>query len=94
MRNSIKPASLGELMGEGFEHRTKLTLEDLPKILGEKMPEIPVNRVGRVRLVNALHVRFGAGFGQIPGVRDILEHFDKEVNNNRVVMMNRKANNG
>lgn len=92
MRDGIKPATMGELMGEGYEHRTKLTLEDLPKLLGEKMPHMPFDRVGRIRLINALHQRFGAGFKNIPGITDILEHFDKEIHTSTVVRMNHKAN--
>lgn len=92
MRDGIKPASLGELMGKGFEHRDKLTLEDLPKLLGEKMPHIPYDRVGRVRLVNALHQRFGPGFKSVPGIADILKEFDKEMHIASVVKMNNHAN--
>jgi hypothetical protein len=92
MRNGIKPASLGELMGKGFEHRDKLTLEDLPKLLGEKMPHMEYNRVGRVRLVNALHQRFGPGFRNIPGVQDIMNEFDKEISVDSAVKANHKLN--
>lgn len=89
MRDKVKPATIGELMGEGFEGRTKLSLEDLPKILGEKMPELPYNRLGKMRLVNALHNRFGAGYRNIPGVKDIMEHFEKETHVADIVKLNR-----
>ena len=90
MRDKNKIASLGELMGEGFEHRTKFSMDDLPKLLGDKMPEITHDRVGKLRLINALHQRFGAGYGNIPGVRDILEHFEKEAHVASIVRMNRR----
>ncbi len=90
MRDGVKPASFGELMGEGFEHRTELTLDDLPKMLGEKMPEIRYDRVGKLRLVNALHQRFGAGYGNIPGVKQILVHFEKEMHAESVSRLNRR----
>ena len=90
MRGSVKPASLSELMGEGYEHRTQLTLDDLPKLLGEKMPEISYDRVGKYRLVNALSQRFGPGYGNIPGVKHILEHFEKEMHVESVARMNRR----
>lgn len=92
MRDGIKPASLGELMGKGFEHRDKLTLADLPKLLGEKMPHLPYDRVGRIRLVNALHQRFGPGFKNVPGIADILSEFDKEMHVASTVKMNHHAN--
>ena len=90
MRDSVKPASLGELMGEGFEHRTQLTCEDLPKLLGEKMPELTYDRVGKLRLVNALHQRFGPGYGSIPGIKQIMQHFEHEMHTESVVRMNRR----
>ena len=89
MRNSKSPATMGELMGEGFEGRTKLSLEDLPKILGEKMPSLSYDRVGKIRLINALHMRFGVNYSHIPGVQNILEHFEKEMHTAAVVKMNR-----
>lgn len=92
MRNALKPASLGELLGEGFEHRTQLTLDDLPKLLGEKMPEIPFNRVGKIRLINALQQRFGQGYGDIPGVKQLMSEFDKELKVASVIRMNRRKN--
>lgn len=90
MRDSIKPASLGELLGAGYEHRDKLTLADLPKLLGEKMPEITYDRVGKIRLVNALQMRFGQGYGSIPGIKQLLQEFDKEVKVEAIARMNRR----
>lgn len=90
MRDSNKPASLGELMGKGFEGRSKLSLDDLPKLLGEKMPKMEYDRVGRIRLINALSQRFGPGFRTIPGVSDIIEHFDEEIKVATAIKMNRK----
>lgn len=94
MRDSIKPASLGELLGSGFEHRTQLTLKDLPKLLGEKMPEITFDRVGKIRLVNALQQRFGPGYAQIPGIKQILQEFQKEMEIESLVRLNRRRRNG
>lgn len=92
MRSSLKPASLGELLGAGFEHRDKLTLDDLPKLLGEKMPEISFDRVGKIRLLNALTVRFGQGFQNIPGIKQLLSEFDREMKTEAIVRMNRRKN--
>lgn len=91
MRDKQTIASLGELMGKGFEGRTRLDMDDLPKLLGDKMPEIKFDRVGKLRLINALHQRFGASYANIPGVKDILSHFDKEAHVERVVRMNRRG---
>jgi hypothetical protein len=89
MRKAGSMATLGEIMGEGFENRTKLSLDDLPKLLGAKMPQIEFNRVGKLRLVNALHQRFGPGYSNVPGVKDIMDHFEKELHAETVIRMNR-----
>ena len=73
MRDSVKPASLGEMMGAGYEHRDKLTLADLPKLLGHKMPEITYDPVGRVRLHHALQARFGTDYVNMPHIQDLLK---------------------
>lgn len=91
MRNSIKPAGLGELMGEGYEHRTKLTLSDIPKLLGHKMPEITYDRVGRVRLHNALQQRFGADYQNMPHIQDLLKQHADAMRVTQAVLVNRKA---
>ena len=70
------PASLNELMGKAT---TLERLEDLPGVLGERMPEIEFNEVGKMRLMRALKNRFGEGFRNLPGVTKILQDFDDEV---------------
>lgn len=74
--------TLGELMGKQGGQQSKerkLTLEDLPSLLGDGMPEISRSPVGRIRLLRALKQRFGAGFKSIPGIVGIIKDFDKEV---------------
>jgi len=81
------PATLGELMGK----KTALqSLEDLPEVLGEKMPEMEFNAVGKMRLLKALRNRFGQGFRNLPGVTKILKDFDQEVRINTVIRKNRR----
>lgn len=57
----------------------KLSLSDLPDLLGEKLPEYDFSPVGRHRVVTALRNRFGNGYRNLPGVSDILKDFDQEV---------------
>jgi len=86
-RGKEGPASLNELMGkQGGE----LTLDNLPGILGEKMPEIPLDRVGRFRLSRALKNRFGDGFRNIPGVKSLLKDFDKKMKFDVLTKANRR----
>lgn len=91
MRPEGKPASLGELLGKAGSNSDHLSLEDLPTILGEKMPELPKNRIGRFRLINALQVRFGNGYNNIPGVKNIIKQFDEEMKLENIIRMNKKG---
>lgn len=90
MRSPNKPASMNELMGKAGSEM-EMSLKDLPKILGEKMPELPRNRIGKFRLVNALQQRFGPGFKNIPMIKDILHEFDEEVDLENTIRANKKG---
>jgi len=92
MRPSNKPAKLGELLGSAG-NKTSLGLKDLPEILGEKMPELPMNRIGKFRLINALSQRFGPGFRDIPMVSGIIKEFDSQMNDENVIRQNKKGRN-
>lgn len=89
MRSKDKPASLSELLGK--DANKDLSLKDLSKILGEKMPELPKNRIGRFRLLNALKVRFGSGYKNIPGVKNIISEFDEAIQTENVIKMNEES---
>jgi len=72
--------SLAELMGSaGAAAGGNLSLEHLPTILGDAMPELPRNAVGRHRLIRALQQRFGDNFRSLPGVMGIVQDFDQKV---------------
>lgn len=74
--------SLGEIMGKrGAElvGSKKLSFDDLPDLLGEGLPTIKFDRVGRFRLMNALKGRFGINYRNIPGIMDIVKDFDERV---------------
>lgn len=75
-----KKASLNELMGGAgsVAKERKLSLSDLPELLGEAMPEIPHTPVGRLRLTMALRNRFGDNWRTIPGIKDVMKDFDSE----------------
>ena len=90
MREQGSPAKLGELLGES-SHKSQLTMKDLPELLGEKMPEMPMNRVGKYRLTQALKNRFGLGYRNIPMIQGILKEFDDNMKVDNVVKMNMKG---
>lgn len=72
--------SLAELAGSHVAGaHGHLTLSQLPHILGDSMPDLPRDQVGRHRLVRALRDRFGANFRSIPGVHGLIQQFDHEV---------------
>lgn len=75
----MKKVSLGELMGKtGREGARKLTLDDLGDLLGERLPRLEFNPVGRYRLTTALRNRFGDSYRTLPGIEDVLKEFDNE----------------
>lgn len=76
--------SLKELVGK--HPLTDLSLENLSEFLGERTPEIPLNNVGRIRLIRALKQRFGPQFRLIPGVKKLLKEFDEKIQFEKDVM--------
>ncbi len=73
----MKKVSLAELMGK--QAANGISLKQLPDILGDAMPELPRNAVGRFRLITALQQRFGDNYRVLPGVSNIVKEFDDEV---------------
>lgn len=73
--------SLAELMGsKGAEHAQQgMQLSRLHEVLGDAMPDLPRNSVGRHRLIRALNQRFGKNFRSLPGIQDLVGQFDGEV---------------
>jgi hypothetical protein len=78
MRESNKPASLNELLG-GKGEKEHFELDDLKEILGENMPDLSFDRVGRLRLVQALQQRFGVGFRRMKALKNLIHEFDEEM---------------
>lgn len=76
MRPRGGKATLGELLGGSTQ---ELSLSNVQDVLGEKMPTLPKNKVGRYRLMMALRNRFGNGYRNIPGVKDVMSEFDEEI---------------
>lgn len=75
----MKKVSLAELMGSKANVKgRKLSLEDLGDLLGERMPKLDFNPVGRLRLTSALRNRFGEDYKNLPGIEDIIREFDEE----------------
>jgi len=75
-----KKVSLAELMGgEGAAKSSSLTLDQLPLILGDAMPEMTKDNVGRFRLIKALQQRYGKNFRRLPGVSGLIKEFDEDV---------------
>lgn len=90
MRNDSKGhVSLAELMGGSMSANKTPTLKDLPALLGEKMPEVSYDRIGRMRLTNALTQRFGPQYRNLPHISNILKEFDSEVAYHNVIRQNK-----
>lgn len=79
-----RKVSLAEVMGtKGATHG--LTLDKLPEVLGDAMPELPRTAVGRHRLIRSLQQRFGPNFRSLPGVSDLVAEFDRDLELERKV---------
>lgn len=74
----MKKVTLNELMGSsgGSAKSKKLSMGDLENLLGERMPKLEYNPVGRLRLATALRNRFGDNYRTLPGIDDIMKEFD------------------
>lgn len=72
--------TLNELMGNRGEqfHKEGVDFDDLPDLLGEKMPKLEFHALGRVRLQNALRERFGDNWRNMPGIQKLMQKFDSE----------------
>lgn len=80
---ATKRASLAELMGKTASRNASsgLALSQLPEILGDAMPELPHDAIGRHRLVRSLQQRFGPNFRSLPGVKSLMTEFDSKIKN-------------
>ena len=79
--------TLAELMGKTASDRGKqgLELSQLGEILGDAMPELPRNQVGRHRLIRSLQQRFGRNFRSLPGVKDLVKEFDRDIETEQTI---------
>lgn len=71
--------TLNELMGQKGDHVKDhgLDFEDLKLLLGERMPHLQFDPLGRHRLIHALRDRFGANYKNMPEIQGILSKFDE-----------------
>lgn len=83
-----RPATIGELIGK--QHK-QVTPENLEEVMGLRMPSLSMDNVGKIRLLKAFRNRFGESFRNVPGVKEILTGFDKEIRLNRLIQMNKKG---
>ena len=73
--------SLAEILGKkgaSSSSQRKLTLEDLGDLIGEGLPEINFDAVGKHRLLTALRNRFGDGYRNISAAKDIITDFEEK----------------
>lgn len=89
----MKKVSLQELMGKEASSG-ELKLKDLSSILGDSMPELPKNNVGRFRLIRALQQRFGKNFRSLPGVSSVVKEFDDDIDFEHTINRMKKLNGG
>lgn len=74
-----KDVTLSEIFGRNLAQKDSFEMSDLREMLGEKMPDLPFNSVGKLRLINSLRERFGDGFRNIPRIKKLISNFDDRV---------------
>lgn len=83
-------ASLKELMGgKADEMKDSYSMDDLPELIGEAIPDLPRDRVGRLRLQNLLQKRYGVTWRSYPGLTSLMDDFDKDVEVASLIKANR-----
>jgi len=88
MSQTGSPGTLGELIGKQAK---QVTTENLEEVMGLRMPELSMDNVGKIRLLKAFRNRFGESFRNVPGIRELLKNFDKEIKLNRIISMNKQG---
>lgn len=58
---------------------TRFDVQPIQQALGDDMPDVQMNQVGRMRLVDALSRKFGENFRAVPAAGKAIEHFDSEM---------------
>lgn len=85
-----KLASKNELMGK-MGNKESYTMEDLPELIGDAIPDITRDRVGRLRLQHLLQKRFGVTWQSYPGLKSLMEDFDKDMEVATLIKANREG---
>lgn len=66
-----------EMMGE--EVPMKMDLSPIKEALGEDLPEIPANSLGKIRLVKLLRNKYGINYRNFAPAIRALNHFESEM---------------
>lgn len=57
----------------------KLNLTPFRQVLGEDIPDLPLNKIGRFRLLQALRRKFGISFKNVGQAKKLLDMFDRQL---------------
>jgi hypothetical protein len=61
-----------------------LNLTPFRQILGDDIPDLPLNKIGRFRLLQALRRKFGANFKNVGQAKKLLDIFDRQLKISKV----------
>jgi hypothetical protein len=62
----------------------QLEMAPFKEALGEDIPDFPLNKLGRYRLMQALRYKYGPGFKNVSGAVKLLALFDREMKLNEL----------
>lgn len=54
-------------------------MEVFKKVLGDDIPELPLNKIGRFRLLQALRRKFGITYRNVGQAKKLLDYFDRQL---------------
>lgn len=64
-------------------HSRSVDLSKFNDLVGEDMPEITPDKIGKFRVYQILRRRFGVNFKNHPAAKQVLTHFENEVKMNQ-----------
>lgn len=59
--------------------KRKLNMEPFRQVIGDDCPDLPLNKIGRFRLAQALRRKFGAGYRNVGQAEKLMKYFDRQL---------------
>lgn len=77
---TLQSITQGPSYGSQAKAKSTMDLKPIQKVLGDQMPALTPDPLGRYRLMSALSKKFGPTFRSHPDSVSAIHHFEKEYN--------------